>query len=99
MAMLDVDLLLISVEEWNKERILQPDVLADLSNANLSNADLRKANLARAFLSNVNFSGADLSGADVSDAIFTGANFRNANLSATTSANAHLNEAQCFEVD
>jgi hypothetical protein len=36
MAMLDVDLLLISVEEWNKERILQPDVLAEPTSAMLT---------------------------------------------------------------
>ena len=78
------------VDDWNKWRKSNPDIIpdlreADLSRKNLSRADLRNANLSRADLSEVVLSGAYLrraylSGANLSEAELSGSNLTRAGL-------------------
>lgn len=48
------------VENWNKWREENPNIIIDLSDANLSDADLSRANLSHANLSRADLSRADL---------------------------------------
>ncbi len=74
-----------SVEEWNKWRFQNPDILIELSNADISNINLRKINLSQAELFDVNFSNTNLTEANlykakIYDGIFNKVNLAKANL-------------------
>ncbi|MFC1961040.1 pentapeptide repeat-containing protein [Chloroflexota bacterium] len=82
------------VDEWNKWRDENPDVIPDLNEANLSRANLSGVDLNRADLFEANLSGADLSGADLSGAILFKSTLRISNLS-----EANLVTTNFFEAD
>src|SRR4051794_17585534 len=103
-----VDLLKQGVEVWNKWRQKNPDVKADLHDADLSGADLdranlgganlgganlRRANLNGADLRRANLGGAILNGADLGGAILRGADLGGANLNGAKLNGADLGDA------
>lgn len=106
--MLTVEMLLRSVEEWNKARQANPDLKVDLRGANLSganlnmafltgviliNSDLHDANLTNANLTNANLTNADLSEAILYDADLSFANLLGVNLNSTNLHRAELRGA------
>jgi hypothetical protein len=77
------------LNEWNKWRDKNPEIVPDLSAQNFYNADFHGAN----------FSGANLRGAILNAVNFSGANLRNANLEraqlrATVFSNTDLSETE-----
>ncbi len=98
-----------SAAEWNKWRLKNMDIRANLSGADLSGADLSGADLSGADLSEADLSGADLrganlrgaylSGADLSGADLSGADLREANLSGADLSGADLRGAYLSGAD
>ena len=82
------------VENWDKWRVENPDIEADLREADLSEAKLTGANLHRAYLRRANLSGSNLHGADLSGANLAGANLTSADLTKANLAGALLLNAQ-----
>ena len=92
------------VENWNKWREENTDIVPDLSKAKLSNAYLCKANLVSSNISKADLSGAilgkaDLDFADLSGADLTGANLGKAVLCGSQLIKANLSEASLFEAN
>ena len=98
-AMLTVEMLLRSVEEWNQARKANPGEKVNLSGANLYEADLYKADLSGADLSGANLSEANLDEADLSRANLIKATLNKANLSGATLYEADLSMAHLIEVN
>jgi uncharacterized protein YjbI with pentapeptide repeats len=82
------EILIRSVDVWNKWREDNPDVEIDLNNADLMGTNLKAANLQKAHLSD-----ADLVLADLSNADLTGVHLTGANLSGATLLRANLGKA------
>lgn len=87
------------VEDWNRWREKNPEVVPDLSEADLEGADLVRAklsvaNLRKANLEGANLEEADLAGADLREAQLRRARFWNAHL-----RGADLRKAILFEAD
>ncbi|MBI4338477.1 MAG: pentapeptide repeat-containing protein [Chloroflexi bacterium] len=82
-----VRLLLGDVTEFNKRRLADPSLGAnlDLSGVNLSGARLEKADLGR-----INLSGANLQGADLSEAMLTNTNAEDTDLRGVNLKGANL---------
>lgn len=98
------ELLLKSVEEWNKAREAYPDLKPDLSGTNLSGAYLNGANLGKANLSGADLSvssllGANLSKANLSNAILREAALVNADLSLAKLSDANISRADLREAN
>jgi uncharacterized protein YjbI with pentapeptide repeats len=98
------ELLLKSVEEWNKARRAYPDLKPDLSGTNLSGAYLNGANLGKANLSGADLSvssllGANLSKANLSNAILREAALVNADLSLAKLSDANISRADLREAN
>ncbi len=60
-----VTALMADVDEWNRWRTEEPDLLPDLSGADLQSTDLSMADLKRAILRGANLMLANLKGADL----------------------------------
>jgi uncharacterized protein YjbI with pentapeptide repeats len=98
-----LEILKQGVEVWNRWRLENPDVTADLSNAELSGAKLSKinltgsklteSNLSWSNLSGANLSGADLSWADLSEALLSETDFSKAQLSWADLSESNLSGA------
>lgn len=92
-----------TIEEWNKWRKDNPDIIPDLSGADLSGADLREKNLRLvnlryahlryAHLKGADLEGADLRGAYLMDAHLEGADLRYVDLRHADLRGAHLMDA------
>jgi uncharacterized protein YjbI with pentapeptide repeats len=83
------------VDDWNRWRERNPDLIPDLSRADLAGANFTRANLIktdlmRADLSRVNLTGADLTNADLIRADLSGAKLIKADLSGARLATANL---------
>lgn len=92
------------INEWNKWRSMQHELMPDLRGATLNDADLGGVNLGGAHLILASLSGADLSlanlsGANLSDANLGGANLNRANLSCTALREAYLGGADLSNTD
>src|SRR5271165_1927059 len=93
------------VEQWNRWRRQNTDVMADLGEANVSGAILRSreqlygANLVRAGLRGASLWRANLRKADLSDAMLRGANLREARLDGANLRRANLIEANLTQAD
>jgi hypothetical protein len=104
-----LEILKRGVEAWNKWRKDNPEVLADLFQANLQSTDLYGANLGEADLRRANLRGADLLGADLGRADLRGANLlasdigegnlRRANLRGADLGEANLGAADLYGAD
>ena len=89
-----IDMLLQhGVNEWEKWRIENPNIMPDFSEADLSGADLREANLCGANLFKADLSKADLSEATLIEANLMGADLSEADLSGADLSKAYLSEA------
>src|SRR3954447_7404155 len=88
-----VALLRQGVEVWNKWRQKNPDVKADLHDADLSGADLDRANLGGANLGGANLRRANLNGADLRRANLGGAILNGADLGGAILRRADLGGA------
>jgi len=98
------ELLLKSVEEWNRIREENPDLKPELRGANLSGADLSGADLCVAELRDADLSRADLSTADLrrvtlNVADLSRANLSNANLSGADLRLADLRGANLYRAN
>ncbi|KPA10003.1 small GTP-binding protein domain protein [Candidatus Magnetomorum sp. HK-1] len=85
--------LIQQLENWNKWRKDNPDVMIDLRGANLSRANLSGADLSGADLSGADLSGADFCGTYFGIEILSRANLSGANLSRANLGGANLGEA------
>ncbi len=75
-----IELLRRDVDAWNTWRLMNPELMPDLSGAELGGADLVLANLTGANLAGANLVLANLRGADMRDADLDGANLIGARL-------------------
>jgi uncharacterized protein YjbI with pentapeptide repeats len=96
---LTVELLLRSVEEWNKARRMNPSVKPNLIGANLRKINLRMAQLYYAKLSDANLSGADLGGTNLNEADLNGADLSYAKLNGAKLRGANLCKSNLSNVD
>jgi uncharacterized protein YjbI with pentapeptide repeats len=87
------ELLLRSVEEWNKAREANPDLKPDLRGADLREADLRGADLDEADLREADLCEADCRDSDFCEADLSGAQLIMANLRSVNFLSANLSEA------
>jgi uncharacterized protein YjbI with pentapeptide repeats len=104
-----LDQLQKSVGKWNIWRLLNKDIIinlsgadlngAELSGANFYDANLSRADLSRADLSSANLSRADLSRADLRGADFTDTNLRDADLRGANLSDANLSGADLSDAN
>lgn len=92
------------VEEWNRWRQANPEILPDLSGAylfeaELSGANLSSANLNRACLIGTNLKQANLSGANLQNLYASAANLEWADLSEADLKQANLSEAHMAQAN
>ena len=92
-------MLLKGIDEWNKWRELNPDIIPNLNGANLINADFRYADLHKADLRIAYLSDANLSYANLSYAKLTGADLSYAKLCKAKLTGAKLNIAYLNNAD
>lgn len=88
-----------SVKTWNKWREENPNIQADLSQADLSHTNLIAANLSQVNLLAANLSQADLSQTNLIVADLSQANLRRANLSGADMRGANLSGANLRGAD
>ena len=94
-----LELLLGSVEEWNRFRKEHPDEEIEFNKKDFRELDLSGADLSDASFKAANFSGANLSGAIFRDAKLNGANFAGADLRNTDFSNADISGASLIRAD
>lgn len=85
-----LDILNHGVEEWNRWRKINPDIIPDLSEADLSRSDIKNINLIDSRLREADLSEADLGGADLSMADLRGTNLYGAILNKARLVRANL---------
>ena len=82
------------VEAWNRWRVMNPEIVPDLSETDLSTLDLSRADLRGS-----NLSGTDFSYADLSKANLNSTNLTKANLSGADLSDADISNAEVYQVD
>ena len=92
-------MLIRSVDEWNRWREKNPTVSIDLTEANLRGADLRGAYLSGANLRDANLRGADLSGAYLSGAYLSDTDLSSADLIRAYLSSPNLRDANLSSAD
>jgi uncharacterized protein YjbI with pentapeptide repeats len=94
-----LELLLGSVDEWNRFRMEHPDEVIEFNKKDFRALDLSGADLTDASMKAANFSGANLGKVIFRDAKLNGANFEDADLRKTDFSNADLSGASLVRAD